>query len=171
MGKSMTSSVTGMKTFQAVQMVRSNQIWIGIGKSTPWNEADEVPDVMGGTTLQEPIGFKKAEKVQYVQPDENGTILQLGQKWKTITEEEAIQTLTRWVYVAAWLNMDELPTVSYRQAAVITNLQFKPETPIGSLAVKADEVANPGYALVVNNRSPIQRTADQREFIEFIIEF
>ncbi len=171
MGKSFTSTVAGMKTFQAIQLVHTGNLWIGLGKSTPWNETDEVPEVGAGMQLLEPVGYKKAEKVQFVVPDDHGEIVQLGQKWKVISEQEALNSFTRWVYLAAWIHYNELPEVSYRQTAVITDLTFKPDTLPGKLAVLPNEVENSGYALVVNNRSPIQRTADQREFIEFIVEF
>ncbi|MUT65324.1 hypothetical protein [Paenibacillus sp. NEAU-GSW1] len=171
MGVSYTASVAGMRAFQALNLVRTDNIWIGIGKPTPWNETDSVPEVTGAAQFSEPIGYKKAEKVRFVMPDPDGDIIQFEQKWKMITEAEAMQSLTRWVYVAAWINGTELPAVSYRQSAIITELELAPETLPGKLAVKAEEVSSHGYALVLNNRTVINRAEDQREYLEFIVEF
>ena len=171
MGVSYTASVAGMRMFQALQLVRTGNVWIGIGKSTPWNETDTVPEVSGASTLTEPIGFKKAEKLSFVVPEAEGDIVQFEQRWRQVPEEEGRQSLARWVYVAAWIAGDELPAVSYRQSAIVTGLTLAPETPPGKLAVTAAEVAEPGLSLVVNHRSPIHRAADQREFLEFIVEF
>ncbi|MDQ0060131.1 hypothetical protein [Paenibacillus harenae] len=171
MGVSYTASVAGMRAFQALHLVRTDNVWIGIGKPTPWNESDSVPEVSGSSQLSEPIGYKKAEKVRFVVPDAEGDIVQFEQRWKIISEVEAMQSFVRWVYVAAWITGTELPAVSYRQSAIVTDLELAAETLPGKLAVKAEEVGNHGYALVVNNRSPIHRTEDQREFLEFIVEF
>ncbi|MCM3626888.1 hypothetical protein M3194_05875 [Paenibacillus glycanilyticus] len=171
MGVSYTASVAGMRAFQALHLVRTDNIWIGIGKQTPWNESDSVPEVSGSSLLSEPIGYKKAEKVRFVIPDPDGDIIQFEQRWRMITEEEAMLSLARWVYVAAWITGTELPAVSYRQSAIVTELALAEDTLPGKLAVKAEEVSSHGYALVVNNRSPIHRTEDQREFLEFIVEF
>jgi len=171
MGVSYTGSVAGMRTFQALHLVRKENVWIGIGKPTAWNETDTVPEVTGGTVLLEPIGYKKAEKVRFVVPDPEGDIVQFEQRWKIVSEEAGKQSLARWVYVAAWIAGNELPAVSYRQSAIVTDMKLDPETPPGKLAVTADEVIDHGLALVVNNRSPIHRAEDQREFLEFIVEF
>ncbi|WP_309121552.1 hypothetical protein [Paenibacillus sp.] len=171
MGVSYTASVAGMRTFQALHLVRTTDVWIGIGKSTPWNEADSAPEVSGSSSLTEPIGYKKAEKVRFVVPDAEGDIVQFEQRWRLVTEEEGRQSLARWVYVAAWIAGDELPAVSYRQSAIVTGLTLAPETPPGKLAVLAAEVGDHGLPLVVNYRSPIHRAADQREYLEFIVEF
>lgn len=171
MGVSYTASVAGMRAFQALHLVRTDNIWIGIGKPTPWNESDSVPEVSGSSLLAEPIGYKKAEKVRFVVPDPEGDIIQFEQRWKIISEEEAMSGLVRWVYVAAWITGTELPAVSYRQSAIVTDLVLAEATLPGKLAVTAEEVSGHGYALVVNNRSPIHRTEDQREYLEFIVEF
>jgi len=171
MGVSYTATVAGMRTFQALHLVHTDNVWIGIGKPTPWNETDSVPEVSSAMQLTEPVGYKKAEKVRFIMPDSQGDIIQFEQRWKLISEEEASQGFTRWVYVAAWITGNELPAVSYRQSAIVTGLQLRADTPPGKLAILPEEVDSQGYALIVNNRSPIHRTADQREYLEFIVEF
>jgi len=171
MGVSYTASVAGMRTFQALHLVRKENVWIGIGKPTPWNEADSVPEAAGTTAFAEPIGYKKAEKVRFVVPDPEGDIVQFEQRWKIVSEEAGRQSLARWVYVASWIGGGELPVVSYRQSAIVTDLKLAPETPQGKLAVLAEEVDDHGLPIVVNNRSPIHRAEDQREYLEFIVEF
>lgn len=169
---SYTDSVIGMRVWQALQVVQTGNVWVGIGKSTPWGDPDNPPEVNPlATSVDELIALKKAETLTLVVPDANGTIEHLGQKWRAVTNDAAMAERARWVYVAAWLRYDEAPIVTYRQAGAFVGVIPKPEVPSGKLVLLPEEVASFGYLIVLSNRSPIQRAVDQKELIEFIIEF
>jgi len=169
---SYTASVLSSRVWQAMQVVKNANVWIGIGRTAAWDEADAPPEPNpNATQLDELVALKKAETLTLIVPDPSGTIEHLGQKWGPVSVEEARQKNARWVYVAAWLRYDELPIVTYRQTGVFVDVQMADGVPPGKLVLLPEEIADPGYLLVLNNRSPISRAADQKELVEFVIEF
>ncbi|MGC5326425.1 hypothetical protein [Brevibacillus sp. SYSU BS000544] len=168
---SYTSDVKGLRTFEAFKLVKDESVWVAVGKTAQWNETETVPQVTEGTTLQELVALKRADQVAFVVPDPNGTIEQQGQKWKIISEQEAKSIDCRWVYIQVWLNYDQFPVVTYRQTGIYTGLALKPGVPANKQIITISDVADLGFFIVANNRSPIPREATQKESIEFIIEF
>ena len=172
MGKSYTASVIGMRIWQAVQTVLSANAWVGIGKNGTWGGVDDPPEVNPSTTaLDGLVALKKAETLTLVVPDVNGTIEHLGQKWLPVVVSDARAKQARWVYVAAWLRYGEVPIVDYRQTGAFLGVTRNGGVDVGKLVLLPSEVADLGYLAAVNNRSPIPRAEDQKELVEFIIEF
>lgn len=168
---SFTSDVKGLRTYEAIQLVKNGSVWIGVGKEQPWGAAETVPPVVYQSTMQETIGYKRADLLTLVVPDDAGTIQQMNQNWRAVSLEEGKALDARWVYVQAWLAYDEFPLKTFRQTGVWAGLQPKETVLVNQQVVKPEEVIDPGYLLVLNNRSPITREATQKESIDFIIEF
>ena len=169
---SYTGSLINMRVWQALQVVEAANAWIGIGKNSAWN-AEDTPEQIdpNATIISDLIALKKAETLTLVVPDEAGTIEHLGQKWATVAKDDARAKKARWVYVAAWLRYDEVPVVTYRQTGVYLGTEMKPEVAPGKLVLLPTEIHDAGYLAVMNNRNPIPRAEDQKELVEFIIEF
>ncbi|EJL29937.1 hypothetical protein [Brevibacillus sp. BC25] len=170
---SKTSDVKGMKTYQTVHLAKDKNVFIAVGKTSPWNteNPEKVPDVSYGQTITEIVALKRADQVRFVTPDDtNGTIEQQGHKWRIIDEDEARLADCRWVYVQAWLRFDEFPICTYRQTGVYAGTILADGLPINKQVVKPDEVKDMGFLLAVTNQSPLQREATHRESIEYILE-
>ncbi|KLU66766.1 hypothetical protein DEAC_c14340 [Desulfosporosinus acididurans] len=169
---SYTGSVIGMRIWQAAQVVQAANAWVGIGKNSSWGDTDTPPQVDPSTTaLDGLIALKKAETLTLVVPDPNGTIEHLGQKWMPVTVADARTKQARWVYAAAWLRYDEVPVVTYRQTGAFLGVTRNANVDAGKLVLLPTEVSDLGFLAAVNNRSPIPRAEDQKELVEFIIEF
>ena len=169
---SYTASVIGMRIWQAVQAVLAANAWVGIGKNSVWGDGDAPPQVDSSTTaLDGLVALKKAETLTLVVPDPNGTIEHLGQKWMPVVVSDARAKQARWVYVAAWLRYGEVPIVTYRQTGAYLGVIRNVGVDTGKLTLLPSEVSDLGYLGAVNNRSPIPRAEDQKELVEFIIEF
>ncbi|WP_139491797.1 hypothetical protein [Brevibacillus dissolubilis] len=168
---SYTSDASGLRAFQAAKLVQDGSVWVAIGKTSPWNEGETVPVVTSDMTLQETVAFKRADQIAFVVKDDKGTIEQRGQKWRILKSDEAKATDCRHVYVQAWLNYDEFPLVTYRQTGVYAGLVLKSGVAANEQVVTLEDIVDVGYLLVLNNRSPIQRDATQKESLDFIIEF
>ncbi|HHY67834.1 MAG TPA: hypothetical protein GX517_11710 [Alicyclobacillus sp.] len=169
---SYTDSVIGMRVWQAAKVVQSGNVWVGIGRTTAWNDTDTPPTPNpNATQIDGLVVLKKAEILSLVIPDPNGTIEHLGQKWSTVPLEDARSRTARWVYVATWLRYDEVPIVTFRQTGVFADVVLGDGVPPGKLVLLPEEVADLGFLLVLNNRSPINRAADQKELLEFVVEF
>lgn len=170
---SKTSDVKGMKTYQTFNLFKDKNVFIAVGKTSPWNPEipEKVPDVSYGQTMTEIVALKRADQVRFVMPDDtNGTIIQLGQKWRLIEEVEARAIDCRWLYVQAWLRYDEFPICNYRQTGVYAGTILVDGSPVNKQVVKPDEVKDMGFLLAVTNQSPLQREVTHRESIEYILE-
>ncbi|NRS15809.1 hypothetical protein HP398_05095 [Brevibacillus sp. HB1.4B] len=162
-----------MKTYQAFKLFKDGNVFIAVGKTSPWNPEtpEKIPDVSYGQTITEIVALKRAEQVKFVTPDDtNGTIEQFGQKWRIIDEAEARDTDCRWVYVQAWLRYDEFPICTYRQTGVYAGTVLVDGVPINLQVAKPEQVVDYGFLLTVTNQSPIAREVTHRENIEYILE-
>ncbi|MET3292267.1 hypothetical protein EDM56_11965 [Brevibacillus fluminis] len=168
---SFTSDVKGLRTFEAIQLVKNGSVWIGVGKEQPWDAAETVPPVSYQSAMVETIGYKRSDQLTLVVPDSAGTIEQMNQNWRTVSIEEGKSLDARWVYVQGWLSYDEFALKTFRQTGVWAGLQPKDHVLPNQQVVYPADVVDPGYLLVLNNRSPITREANQKESIDFIIEF
>lgn len=167
-----TATVVGNRIRQAVQTVEAADAWIGIARTSPWPGDGKPPQIDSQTmALSELVALKKAETITLVVPDPEGTIEHLGQWWMPVTVGEARNKIARWVYVATWLRYDEVPLVDYRQTGVFLAPIRKSEVAPGKLALLPTEIQDLGYLAAISNRKAIPRAADQKELVEFIIEF
>lgn len=182
MANSYTAATPLMRIEQARNLATKPALWVGVGKTTAWTGGDVPPEVSPTTQFEELAGLKRAEVVSLVVPDANGEIEHLGEKWRKVAFDpnaadmaaEIQRIITegaRWVYVAAWLRYSELPLVSYRQVGVFADTVLKADTPPGKLALLPTEIDHAGLCVVINNRDPLSRAADQKELQEFVIEF
>jgi hypothetical protein len=174
-----TSEVLTMKVYQAKKIVDDGMVFIGVGGLTPWatgtlpngTTGEVVPKVAYDSQITDLVGMKKADLIHYVIPDNvNGTIEQLGQKWRILSEAEAIPQNCKWVYVQAWLNYDNFPIVTYRQTGVYTGVQLNDGVPVNKQILLPVDIKDKGFLLVMSNRSPMTRDVIQKESVEFIIE-
>jgi len=166
-------SVTVSRVYQALQLVLTNNVWVGYGRTATWGTNEPVPDVnQASTTIDTLQAVKKAEVLSLVVPDATGTIEFQGQMYKTITatKASAIAAGARFVYVAVWLKYAEVPVVTYRQSGVFAGLIKAAGSEAKTILLPA-EISDVGYLMALNNRSPIPRETDSKEFLEFILEF
>lgn len=176
---------------RALDFYNKPDIYFGIGKTTPWTEADRTPstpskDISGGYIiddykppvpevtgeLTEVAGYKKAETIFLVVPDPEGTLTYRNTKWKIVPKEEALDKGARWVFLSTFVAYTELPTeISYRQIGAFTGLKAVKGTPPGKYHLLPEEVEDEGIIEILDNRTPIFREPDQREQLVLIIEF
>lgn len=158
---------------RALRFMEEDDVYIAIGKSSPWdNEAQ--PPVPGVNEAQvELIAMKKVEtKILVVEDDENGTIPYLDHKYTPVTPEEAYEKGARWVYCMSYLNYAEVPIgVAYRQIALQTGVVRKSSVPEAQYVLLPEEIESMGVAEIIDNIEPVFRRADKREKIGIIAEF
>lgn len=169
---------------RAIDFYNKPNIFVCIGKSSPWT-ADDIdeydstvdyeqnpPAPKNTDTMKEVIGYKRMEFKSLVVPDDSGNLEYRGTKWKTVALEEALEKGARWVFVSTELSYNELPiTNPYRQVGVYTGLTLKEDVNPALYAVLPEQVENPGILEIIDNRKPVYRDADVREKVKLIIEF
>lgn len=154
-------------------------IYIGIGKSSAWvddnNPPAPDPDAAG---LEEPIGYRKADKKYLVIPYDNREVgpndilidYVNGTQWLVIPEENALQEKARYVYIETTILPEDFPLGPYRQVGIFTNLVK--QVGVGEkYNLLPSEVADPGILEVLDNRKPSTRQDTTKEQLCFILAF
>ncbi|MCW6701391.1 hypothetical protein NH288_04745 [Anaerococcus sp. NML200537] len=159
---------------RALALVERGNIFIGIGKTSPWEgENDEgfVPPEPNpdAENLEELVGMKKADRVSLVVPDEYGDIEYAKIKFKTLTKDEALRQKSRWVLVESTIYYEELPPVAYRQLGVFSRVQAK-EGKDKNRILLADDIEDVGILEVLANRKVTTRQSDTKDTFFMVIE-
>lgn len=178
MAELQSTSTMAKQVSDALSFVQKNTVWIGIGRTTAWTEENSPPaPSLTAMSVEEVVGLTLPEAKKLAVPDNvNGTITILGQKWRILEPpyddlEELVDLGARYAYVAGWLMYDQFPVVTFRQEAVLVGVQLAEGVPPGSDVLLPAQVASYGYPVVITNRIPYQRKVEQKEFIEFMIEW
>lgn len=156
---------------RAVEFFQKDDIYFGIGRTTAWEDEDSPPEpVFETSTIEEPIGFKKAEQAYLVVPDEEGEIVYQDSTWSVVTLDEAFVKKARYVFISTTIRYDELPLGRYRQVGVYSGLEPVEGTAPGKFNLLPEEVKVQGILEVIDNRQDSNRQADQKETLNLIIK-
>ena len=146
--------------------------FIGIGRTTSWEDEMNPPNPTYDSVFEEPICYKQIEQKFYVVPDDTGTIFYRNQHYKIIQENEVVDQKCRWVFCSCWLNYDEAPVgVGYRQIGLFTGLKRNPGISIAQYVLLPSQVASEGDLEVLSNDTVTYRSESKRERLAVIIEF
>ncbi len=116
---------------RAIDFQARSDVYVTLGKTTVWSDSsdstisDQNPPAPTPlkSTPDEPVVVKKAT-MQLVVPDDNGTIVAYGQKWRAVTPQDAKTLFCRWVLITATFDYAEIPVAagdSYLSAAGAIN--------------------------------------------------
>lgn len=129
----------------ALRFKRLPQLWLAIGRTTPWadeahppdeNDFKKNPSFINMVQPDELIGLKRVEVAQLCVPDIDGEVRYRTpgggiQRYKLLDDVEAMDKLARWVYVRASLDYVErnsagdgiIGFVTYRQTAIMSDIR------------------------------------------------
>jgi hypothetical protein len=154
-------------------------VYFGIGKSSPWVDDNEPPAPNVDSTLLEPVGYRKADKVYLVVPHDgssvpDGTIVidyTGGSQWKVVNEIQAYEEGASYIYIETSIQPSDFPTGDYRQVAVFTGLVRADGVDAGKAQLLPSEVEDEGIIQIVDNREPSTRNSSTKEFLSYLIKF
>lgn len=180
----------------------TKNIMFGFGRQSPWGTlpGDNRPPLiyndykpplpsLDTENLQEIIGYKRPEIMQFVIPSDVGVYKVDGINWQIVkpdtteTNPDILRELTisevkrlkcRWVYVSVTIEGSEFVNTTYRQVGLFSELKVNYTN--GGLddqtLYEADHII-PGSGVLeaYQNRKMIIRQPDQREKFAFVIEF
>lgn len=160
---------------RALDFAARTDMWFKLGRSiTPWdNEMNPpIPGEDDQVDSDEILGLKRVETLLLVVPDDtNGTLVYRDKMYRVVSSDDAYSQGARWVYLAANIAYDELPSDSiYRQIAVSSRVVLKPDTDTTLRAVTPDQVSDFGVDEFLNNRRPVYRDSDTREKAILVVE-
>lgn len=147
--------------------------YFAIGKKTAWSDEKNPPlENEMNTTIDEIIGYRKADLVSFVVPDESkGDIEYLGSKYRKVPADKALQEGAKWLLFTTTILYDELPTGLFRQIALFQGLQRNSGVDVGKYPLLPNEVKSSGELIAYVNRQYSNRQADQKETLSIIIEY
>lgn len=159
---------------RALAFVEQGNIYIGIGRTSPWegeNEEGFVPPEpdLNAENLDELVGLKKADRVSLVMPDKYGDIEYAKIKFKTLSKEEALREKARWVLIESTIYFEELPPVPYRQIGVFSRVQAKDGKEKNKVLMPND-IKDVGILEVLANRKVTTRQSDTKDTYFMVIE-
>lgn len=159
---------------RALAFVEQGNIYIGIGRTSPWkgeNEEGFVPPEpdLNAENLDELVGLKKADRVSLVMPDQYGDIEYAKIKFKTLSKDEALREKARWVLIESTIYFEELPPVPYRQIGVFSRVQAKDGKEKNKVLMPND-IKDVGILEVLANRKVTTRQSDTKDTYFMVIE-
>lgn len=159
---------------RALAFVEQGNIYIGIGRTSPWegeNEEGFVPPEpdLDAENLDELVGLKKADRVSLVMPDQYGDIEYAKIKFKTLSKDEALREKARWVLIESTIYFEELPPVPYRQIGVFSRVQAKDGKEKNKVLMPND-IKDVGILEVLANRKVTTRQSDTKDTYFMVIE-
>lgn len=146
--------------------------WFGLGQTSAWPSGDTNPPEPDpeATSINEPIGYKKASLITFVKQDPSGTITYLGEKYLAIEDEQAETENCVLLLIRAVIEYDELPATTTRQLGIFCGLT--PSTGNESKeALLPAEVQDVGRLDVLDNTIPNTRAEYQRDEYTYMIQF
>ena len=169
-----TTETISKNVRQAYEFQQKNTVWIGVGRTTAWPDENDPPEPPNTTqALDEIVGLVKPEPLRMVVPDPNGEIEMFAQKFTALAPPYSLNALiaagARWVCVTGWMMYDQFPVVTYRQNGVYSGVEHTGEP--GAVILLPGQVTSYGQLEVITNHEKLQRRIDQKELVEFIIEF
>ncbi len=126
---------------------------------------DPPTESVSATALMAEIGRRKASQVQYVVPDEAGTIvLPTGSFTISATPTNHLLITTLFEYADA-------PSSVIREVGLFVGTTVDPGLPLGQAYFTPAQVVSPGRMLHIENLPPIFRSPALRENFEIVITF
>lgn len=150
-----------------------NSIYIGIGKSSPWeNDSKPDPEDSSKTNIDEPLFYVKADKVQLCRtklPTEAPTAETISygsNQYVPVSVSDAISSGAEYIYCSAVLSSENVGKITFREAGLFSGLQLKQG--VTKTTVQYSDIASIGLMLSLVNQSPVSITDTASARVSFL---
>lgn len=118
----------------------------------------------GETALVNEVGRRIASSLEFVVPDDDGNISTPGgQRWTIST------TATRYLYCNVLFDYLEAATETIREVGIFVDGTRKAGVPEGQLYLTPDQVAEPGYLLLLDRFAGKVRSPSERQGFSYVL--
>lgn len=137
-------------------------IYIGLGKSSPWNDENNVPNSNpNATALDEPILYTKAQKVLLCKPlaEKTDSSVQFGAKfYEPVPDSTQIDPDANCVFAYSKFNYEDIQKeIQFRQVGLFVGLI--PNDRVTSTIILPTQVGALGTLLSISNNKLVNITA------------
>lgn len=133
---------------------QASNIYLGLGKSTPWADENTVPDTNPeSTALDEPIAYMKAQKVflcKKVDKATNNTVALGGSFFLPVANNEVVDPDAVYVYVSSKFDYASLQKeIQFREVGMFVG--FKPKADAKNTIILPPQVDKLGTMVSIQN--------------------
>ncbi|WP_047308845.1 hypothetical protein [Rhodopseudomonas palustris] len=122
------------------------------------------PLAADANALVDEVGRRVAATVEFVNPDPEGNInTPGGQRWTISTEA------TRYLYVSVLFDYLEASDETIREVGIFVNTEREAGVPEGQLYLTPEEVADPGYLLLLDRFAGKVRSPSERQGFSYVL--
>jgi len=118
----------------------------------------------GETALVNEVGRRVATSVEFVVPDPSGNIYTPGGERWTVSA-----VATRYLYVAAQFDFLEAADETIREVGIFVDSVRAEGVPEGQLYLTPEDVAEPGYLLLLDRFAGISRSPSSRQGFSYVL--
>ncbi|WDE04669.1 hypothetical protein SG34_025620 [Thalassomonas viridans] len=147
------------------EFVASQPIFIGWGRGdVSWGDNPPAEQITS-TALLDALGYRKASRVKFCQPDSEGGIEVPTGKFSLV------ESPTNHIYLEFNFDFDNALGETLREVGVMVDSQPKAGLPDGQYYFTPDELESTGSLMLLEHRKPLFRDQGVRETFEFVLSF
>jgi hypothetical protein len=156
----------------ALLFKNSETFWFVVGRTqTPWDDERNPPvESVDTVSLTEIGGLQKPQTVSLCYPDPVGAIEFRGQRYSLVSDANAYEYDSRFLYLSTLLKFDTFPLITFRQFGVLVGVVPKVGYETNAV-LTPDQVQDYGKLIGYVNHPPIMRSAGSKNLLEIVIEF
>ena len=151
---------------------KNNEVfWFIVARTqTPWGNENSPPaESVDTVLLTEIAGLQKAQTVSLCYQDANGVIEFRGKRYSLVSDNNAYDYDSRYLYCSTILRFDTFPVVTFRQFGILAGVVPKVGSEYKDILLPSD-IADYGKLIGYVNHPPIIRTAGCKNLLEIVIE-
>ncbi len=153
---------TGRTLF--AKTIAQTDIYLAWGRGDA-NWQEPTPESISAAHLQAVIGYRKAKKVAFCEPDDTGDIMVQGGRFSQTTEP------TQYLYCQFTFDFLDAAGETIREVGLMSGTVAHHSVPEGQVYLTPEQVDEPGTLLLLEHRAPLIREQGVRESFEFVISF
>jgi hypothetical protein len=144
--------------------------WIAVGRTSAWpNESSPPAETVTTETIDQIQGLKRADLVQFVKEDANGTIIFKDKKYSVVEEADIYTDDAIWLYFSGWLLFDQFPVVTFRQTAIFVDV-IPTSGNEGKDVLLPSQVQSYGKMIGYVNHLAKTRVSYGKDLVEFVLK-
>lgn len=150
---------------ELAKAVKTQSIYLAWGAGEPQWDTSRPAEQSASTALVSTLGYRKAKRILFCEPDPTGEIEVPEGKFKVSTQA------TPHVYCEFNYDFTDGLAQTIRELGLMIGTTPHSDQPAGKFYLAPNEVADPGVLMLVEHRPAMYRDQGVRETFEFVLSF
>ncbi|MBQ4844946.1 hypothetical protein J8L98_22510 [Pseudoalteromonas sp. MMG013] len=157
--------LTRVGRIELAKAVKAQSIYLAWGAGEPQWDTTPVTEQSTSTQLTQVLGYRKARRVLYCEPDVNGEI-QVPEGGFTASSQA-----TPHIYCEFNYDFTDALDKTIRELGLMVGTQPSSGEPAGKFYHAPSDIVDPGVLMLVEHRPAMYRDQGVRETFEFVLSF